>query len=179
MTRFFHAILLGLLGAVIVHIAVLFLVPYYAKWGVWPRLEAKGAPYTFIKLEKNDAVVKITDPFFQLRACYFDLTNGPVRIVAKDNIDFWSLSIYARDGTDIYSLNNRTSPNGVLDIVIGDPIQMMDYKQATANIESSSITTAQNIDDGFVILRAFSPSPDWDGAVEDFLNGATCKQIDY
>lgn len=175
--RLFYAIVLGLLGAVIVHICVLLLVPHYARYNAWSWLRQDARAYRLQDLDADNPVMKTADPLFRLKACYFNLANGPVHITAKGQVPFWSLSIYNHTGINLYSLNNRTAPNGALDMVVSDPIQMIDFKQSMAATYMHSVLTAQNISNGFFILRVLKPSADWDKQVEAFLASASCQQI--
>jgi len=170
---------LGLLGAVIVHICVLFLVSYYTRYSTWEQLQNSSQPYRFQSLVPDNPIMKTSDPLFQLAACYFNLTNGPVHITADGQVPFWSLSLYNHAGANIYSLNNRTAPNNMLDVIISDPVQIIDFKQAVTDTYENSVLTAQNIDNGFSILRVLKPSADWNKQVEAFLASASCKQVNY
>jgi uncharacterized membrane protein len=51
-------ILLGLVGAVIVHICVLFLVPVYSNTNAWARIENATSPYRFVALDEKKGPVR-------------------------------------------------------------------------------------------------------------------------
>jgi len=93
-------------------------------------------------------------------------------------VPFWSLSLYDNEANNLYSLNSRIVAQGELDLVIGNPIQIMDYKQyGTDQGQRASILTQHTISQGFVILRVYIPSPDWEPLVEAFLQSARCDKI--
>lgn len=179
MSRLTYVFILSLLGIVIVHICTLFLVPHYARYNAWSQLQQNSQPYTFQSPASNNPIAKTSDPLVQMKTCYFNLIDGPVRISANGYIPFWSLSLYDHAGINIYSLNNRTAPNGMLDVVVSDPVQLIDFKQAMSGRDMNSILTGQNIENGFSVLRVFRPSPDWDKQVDAFLESANCKQAAY
>jgi len=177
-TKLFYYLFLAFLGAVIVHICVLFLIPLYADHPLIKRFENKEASWQFVTLEADHPIIKRLDPSFRLRVCHFDLDEEAVRIIAEGDIPFWSLSLYNHQADNLYSLNNRVMPGESLDLVIGTPIQIMDYKNDNAlDAREDSILTQHNIDKGFVVLRAYAPSSDWDLLVENFLTSARCDKI--
>jgi len=176
--RVCYYLLLIFFGAVIVHISVLMLIPTYVGHPVMERLYSQGAPWQFMALEDDNPIMVRQDPAFHLLVCYFDLREDLVHLSAEGNVQFWSLSLYDEDANNLYSLNSRVMPGGKLDLVIGDPIQIMDYKQDNKTEEKEdSILTQHNITEGFVILRAYVPSADWETAAETFLQSAQCDKV--
>jgi len=182
--KFFYYLLLALLGAIIVHIVVLLLVPFYADNSMMARLEAQsetlGGDGQFIALDDDNPLMIRLDPAFRIRACPIDLTEGPVHLIAQGDVPFWSLSLYNQEGSNLYSVNKRTMADAALDLVVGTALQIIDYKryQATQTQEQgNSVLTQHNIGKGFVVLRAYTPSPDWEPLVEAFLQSALCIKI--
>jgi len=179
LSRIFYMSFLGLLGAVIVHIALVLLLPsHIMRQSHLQRIAALMPAYQFAELEKNDPIITMLDPAFLLRICHFDLSLGTVSLTAQGHVPFWSLSLYMPDGSNIYSLNSTTSPTGGLDLVLGDTIGIMDYRQSLEDNASQVILSGHDIEKGFVILRVFSPSPDWALATDAFLQSASCRPID-
>ncbi|ETS18214.1 hypothetical protein Q648_00751 [Bartonella quintana JK 12] len=175
MTRFIHTALLAIIGALIVHICVLFLIPYWEQNNIWIRLKKSGAPYQFVDLEPNNPIQQSADPLFLLKACRFDLENGPVHLKALKTTQFWSLSAYTRDGIIFYSLNDRTAPHATLDLIIGKPIEIIELKQSKSKNNFSSVLVSKNLNEGFAILRIFAPSLLAKKESEAFLSSATCQ----
>lgn len=177
MIKLIYAILAGLIGAVVVHICVLLMVPHYAQYNAWSRLEKNGAEYVFTPLDAENPIFTTTDPLFQLKACRFNLDDGPVHLTAEGTTPFWSMSIYDRDGVNFYSLNDRTTPNGTLDLVVGNPGQIMELKQSAPEAIADSVLVSEDLTRGFVILRSFDL-----GTISNdnhFLDSATCQTLDY
>jgi len=111
-------LLLGLIGAAIVHIAVLLLVPLYSSKNAWSHLEALGDTYRFHLLSEKSGLISDQDPLMEQAACRFDLSEGPVHITTKGATPFWSLSVYAPNGDNLYSLNDNVSADKKLDLII-------------------------------------------------------------
>ena len=177
MTRLIYALLVGIVGAVIVHICVVLMVPHYSELNLWKRLDAADNKYNFAPLSKDNPIVVASDPLFRLRACRFNLDDGPVHIMAEGTAPFWSMSVYDRNGMNFYSLNNHTMPNGKLDLVIGNPGQIMELKQSTPVDAENSVLVGEDLSEGFVILRSLKMKmTDVD---DDFINHVHCQTLDY
>ncbi|WP_039760321.1 DUF1254 domain-containing protein [Bartonella queenslandensis] len=175
MTRFIHTALLAIIGAIIVHICVLFLIPTWAQNNIWTTLKKSGAPYQFVDLTPDNPIQQSADPLFLLKVCRFNLENGPVHLKALKTRQFWSLAAYTHNGIIFYSLNDRTVPDATLDLIIGKPIQIIELKKSTPKKNANSVLVAKNLNEGFVILRVFAPSSLAKKESEAFLSSATCR----
>ncbi|AGF75547.1 DUF1254 domain-containing protein [Bartonella vinsonii] len=175
MTRFIHAALLAGIGAIIVHICVLFLMPYWTQNNIWTELKKSGPPYQFVDLDARNPIQQSIDPFFLLKVCRFDLENGPVHLKALQTTQFWSLAAYTYDGSIFYSLNDRTTPHATLDLIIGKPIQIIELKQSKTKNNRNSVLVAKNLNQGFALLRIFAPSLLEKKKSEEFFSSATCR----
>ncbi|UXN07741.1 DUF1254 domain-containing protein [Bartonella sp. HY761] len=177
MVRVFYIALMAILGTIIVHITLLFLYPALEQDAFWNEIKQLAPANQFIALSNQNSIVQGADPIAKLRLCHFDLTNNPVHFQAKGVVAFWSLSIYNDKGDNLYSINDRTSPDQILDLVLGDPIQIMDYRQTIADKPKKPVLTQQNLDHGFAILRVLQPSEDWQKNIDIFLGSSSCNEI--
>ncbi|WP_406604430.1 hypothetical protein [Bartonella gliris] len=175
MIRFIHAALLAIIGAIIVHICVLFLIPYWTQNNIWTQLKKSGNPYQFVDLDHSSPIHQTADPFFLLKVCRFNLENGPVHLKTLKTTQFWSLAAYTHDGSIIYSLNDRTAPDATLDLIIGKPIQIIELKQSKSQRNANSVLVAKNLDKGFAVLRIFTPSLLAKKESEAFFSSVTCR----
>ncbi len=98
MIRFIYTALLAIIGAIIVHICVLFLIPYWAQDNIWTALKKSGTSYQFVDFTPNNPIQQSADPLFLLKVCRFNLENGPVHLKALKTRQFWSLAAYTHDG---------------------------------------------------------------------------------
>lgn len=177
MRRLVHALLLGLLGAGIVHIAVLLLIPQMSERDTWSRLAAAADLYTITPLEAERGgtpVVKSVDPLFRAVACRFDLDNGMAQIKAPGKVPFWSVSIYDRKGHNVYSFNDRSAEKGVLDTVVLTPAQMIAVRKDLPVDLVGSVFVETDAKQGIAVIRAFVPDDSWKPGVERFLAQASC-----
>lgn len=181
-TRVIYVLLMGLVGAAIVHIAVLILVPSQSRNDVWSRLDRADADYRFQQVgatasNPDAALIRTPDPLMPVAICRFNLMAGPVHIASSQRIPFWSLSVTNRRGQIVYSFNDRNSTDGVLDLVIATPLQLVELKKELPGELEGSILVEADLDAGMVILRGFSPDPSWRLQLMQFLDNARCSTL--
>jgi uncharacterized membrane protein len=177
MLRILHAILLGVVGATIVHIVVLFLMPMMSPRDAWSRLEADGDLYAFVPYAAASPAAGpagIADPYFNAVVCRFDLADGFVHVFRDGKVPYWSASVYDRSGQNIFSLNDRTAKNGVLDLVVVTPAQLVDIRKSPPPELESSVFVEAPIDEGMVVVRGFQPDETWRKQIGDYLAAIAC-----
>jgi uncharacterized membrane protein len=182
MRRVLHTVLLGLIGAGIVHIVVLLLVPEFSERDAWSRLAMASDLYKMTRLDAEAGgapVVKSVDPLFYATACRFDLSDGMVRVKAPGNAPFWSVSVYDRNGHNIYSFNDHTATGGVLDAVVLTPAQMIDVRRDLPEDLQGAIFVEASIDEGIFVIRGFVPDDSWKPIVSRFLGQSSCELQDF
>jgi uncharacterized membrane protein len=172
MPRLVHSLTLGLIGAVIVHIAILLLLPFHAQDDAWSRLEAAGGSWRFVPLERAAAA---GDPMIAGLACRFDLADGPARIDAAGRVPYWSLSVYSRRGHNLYSLTDRTATDRRLDMVLLTPPQMIEMRRDMPEALAGAIFVEVADPLGIVALRVFRPDGTYAPIIDPFLDSARCE----
>lgn len=179
MRRLLHAVLLGLLGAGIVHIAVLLLIPKFSETSAWSRLAMASDLYRMTRLQPETGgapVVKSVDPLFAAVACRFDLGEGMVQVRGPQAaLPFWSVSIYGRDGYNVYSFNDHSASKGHLDAVVLTPAQMSEVRKDLPEEYQGSVFIETPIGGGILVVRAFIPDESWRPAVMRFLEQSSCS----
>ncbi|RWO76176.1 MAG: DUF1254 domain-containing protein [Mesorhizobium sp.] len=182
MRRLLHAILLGLLGAGIVHIIVLLLAPEFSERNAWSRLAMASNLYRMTRLDAEAGgtpVVKSVDPLFYAAACRFDLSDGMIRVKAPGNVPFWSVSVYDRSGHNIYSFNDHSATGRVLDSIVLTPAQMIEIRKDLPEELQGAIFVEAPIDEGMFVIRSFVPDDSWKPTVSRFLEQSSCELQDY
>jgi uncharacterized membrane protein len=177
MHRLAYTILLGLFGAGIVHIAVLMLLPYYTERDAWSLLSQRSDYYAMTTIGGSGAttpLVRSVDPLFSAVACRFDLADGVVHVVGDGTVPFWSMSVYDRNGQNIYSFNDRTAPDGKVDFVVLTPIQTIEVRKTLPESFVDAVFVEADLSEGIVVVRAFVPDPTWRSAIDTFLSGISC-----
>jgi uncharacterized membrane protein len=176
MTRLFYTILVGLVGAGVVHAVILLILPHYSERDAWARLAAHADFYRFTRISGEDAppVIRGVDPFFDAVACRFDLSEGIVHVKASGHVPFWSVSVYNRHGQNVYSLNDRAQTLGDLDLALVTPAQMIELKKSVPKEFEKSVFMEADVGRGIVAIRSFVPDRTWAKAIADYLNNASC-----
>ena len=176
MARLFHALALGLLGAGIVHIIVLLLVPAYSERDAWSALSQQANFYRPVRLDPPGAPALIgsLDPLVDAVACRFDLSDGVVQVRSEGAVPFWSISVHERTGLNIYSLNDGSSPQGRFDFVIATPVQMIALRNAMPPELEDSVFIEADTAEGIVVVRTFAPDDTWEPSVSAWLARVEC-----
>ncbi len=179
MRNLVYAIFVGIVGAGIVHIAVLFLLPQFSERDAWSSLAEAADFYKAVRVDATDGtapIVKAVDPLFHAAACRFDLDEGPVHVRAPGDVPFWSVSIYDRGGENVYSFNDRATENGTLDFVVLTPAQMIEVRKQPPEDYRSAIFVQVPLGEGIVVVRSFVPDPTWEEATAAFLARTACTK---
>lgn len=178
MGKLLYAVALGVVGAGIVHITILFLLPVYTNQDAWTRL-AQTVTLNEMAVTGEDAGAGRTigpgNPLFRSAACRFDLSDGVVHVHGDDKVPFWSMSIYDKTGLNIFSFNDRTATEGLLDFAILTPAQMLEIRKALPQKLESSIFVEADVGEGMLVVRAFVPDDSWEDQATAFLDGLACE----
>lgn len=180
MLKLIYAVITGLVGAGVVHIASLLLIPLVSDNDAWARLSKTTRPGVFTIIDPQAQIassMRALDPNFVVGACQFSLENGPIVLNGEGKNDFWSLSIFNKRGENLFSLNDRTSDDGVLNMAIVTSLQFIEYKNELSSDLQNSIFAQIDTKVGFVILRAFVPNASEQQAVKEFVESSTCDTL--
>lgn len=191
MGKLLLAVVGGLVGAVLVHIAVIFAMPILAENNAWGRLSALGGMYDVVRVEPlriegPDQISAATgsdrhdfafvDPAFIAASCRFSLAGGPVRLfAAQSEAPFWSASIYDRRGDNLYSINDRSAVAGTFDLLVGTREQIIDAAdELSIDRESTSIPVEVNLVEGYVTIRVLVDEESKRPSVDAFVRSLAC-----
>ncbi len=167
-----------LVGAGIVHVAILLMLPAFSERDAWSKLAGLSDTYRVVPvagLPSQPAVLQSSDPFFNAVACRFNLADGVAHLTAAGAVPFWSASVYDRNGQNVYSFNDRTATEGALDFVIATPLQMTEVRKDLPPNFKSSVFVEAEIDEGIVVIRSFIPDSSWKPAITAWLNSVSCS----
>ncbi|MCB1420180.1 MAG: DUF1254 domain-containing protein [Notoacmeibacter sp.] len=180
MGRILYTLLAGLVGAGIVHISILLLVPYYSSRDAWSQVSSLSADYAFSAVAGEPArkLLADIDPLFSVAVCRFDLTKGHVHAVAKGTLPFWSVSVFNQRGENIYSFNDRNMSGTGLDVTVATPVQMVELRKELPEEFAQSIFIEADIAKGMIVLRLFRPDALTQARVNEFLASASCEAAD-
>ena len=185
MIRFAYATLSGLLGAVFVHLAIVFLLPQMSvntAWRIVTAATAENVPYAVSRgfgSAPISAFAADIDPFFETAICRYDLRDGALHVRSDDELPIWTLSVKDGLGTSFFSANDRIAASGRLDLVVLDQRQLQLLRQNTVPDLADAIIVPASQTTGFVVVRGFVPDPSWQAAADQFVDGLVCRTVGF
>ncbi|MER0238653.1 hypothetical protein [Fulvimarina sp. MAC8] len=194
MGRFVLALLIGLVGAGLVHIAIVFMIPRVSDNSAWSRLSSLGDYFEVVRIaplrdtsspaqesstETPRERFAFADPAFIVASCRFELGEGPVEITANGTIEnFWSASIYDSQGGNIYSINDRAAIDGIVNLVVGSAQQIEEVRTTTLLEDSPALPVIVDVPRGYVTVRVLIDEESKRAAADSFLRTLACLPID-
>lgn len=179
MRSLLYAVLIGLMGAVILHIVVILTIPIYSGIDAYARVFSLGADGNFRRLPERakEGGLSVSGPFIKEAVCAFSTSSGPILLTSEDHVPFWSTAVFDTASNEIFSMNDRTAINGQLGLILGTEAQIAELKKsASGEIENAILVTLPG-PEGYAVLRAFSPEKSTDPEVASFLNAASCDSF--
>ncbi|MBB3314439.1 putative membrane protein [Rhizobium sp. BK181] len=178
MLRILFAILAGLFGAALLHLVIILSLPHFTGKDAATRVASEGDLDKFYLLGATDDAAGLSndDPFVRTAVCSFDIEEAPVRLTARGNVPFWSIALYDGASNEVFSMNDRTSVGGALDILIGTPIQLTELRKALPPDLQKTILVESPRSEGYAVLRTLAPQTSFDAAARNFLAEAGCDE---
>lgn len=180
MGRFFYLLALGGLGALLVHILTIFMIPSFAENDAWARLPkpTEEGFFTLLKPEEQLATnMRAFDPNFVFGTCRFDLSDGPFSLAGGTAPTFWSLSVYNRGGLNVYSINDKSLQGNNLDVVVATPIQLIELQTDIPPELSGSVFVEVDAVEGFILLRSYVPEEGLREQAMTFVRTTGCAPL--
>ncbi|WP_061934074.1 DUF1254 domain-containing protein [Aureimonas sp. AU22] len=178
------ALLIGLVGAAIVHIGIIFSIPLQAENDAWGRLSRLGDLFAVVRIEGRPSAAgnqpgapgfAFIDPAFIDAACRFSLENGPARVTADERTGFWTASVYARNGDNLYSISERVALEGALDLLVGTREQLDLARVEGSELPDQTISVEMPSEEGYVMVRSLVDSESERPFVDRFVRSIGCR----
>jgi uncharacterized membrane protein len=176
------AIATGLVGAALLHLIIVFSLPQFSQRDAYTRILAEGIGHKFYRLgERPDkAGLSKEDPMVEMSVCSFDVGEAPVRLTAANaGVPFWSLGVYDASSNEIFSINDRTSADGVLDVVVGTPAQATVLRKSQPSGFAQAVLVETQQTEGYAVLRSLVTHKSVGQQVSQFLEGASCASFPW
>jgi uncharacterized membrane protein len=176
------AVLVGMVGAVVLHIVIIFTVPFFATNDAWSRVAALPVNASFVPAETlgggtSDTTLLIEQDFTRTVVCRFEIGAAPIHLTAAGPVPFWSLAVFDRQSNELFSMNDRTASGQVLDVTLASQIQMINLREAVPAALAQSVLVELPVAEGYVILRTVVPDDTWEAATSEFLDSALCRPV--
>lgn len=185
MSRFIYATLVGLVGAAVVHLAIVFLLPLVSASTPWNQIAAltsENRPYPLPGSSNDTAVgngIHGPDPFFETIVCRYNLADGALHMRSTGRVPLWTVNLYDSLGTGFFSANDRLAASQRLDLLVLDAGQLRYVRQSTPTDLAGAIVAPADDPRGFVVVRVFVPDETWTGISARFADALECRSLDF
>lgn len=180
--KFVFAAVTGLVGAALLHIIIILALPSFTGQDAYTRVQAEGpenAFYSLPDMSQGEGLANL-DPYVKVAVCHFDVTTQPVRFVAGKGPGFWSLAVYNSRSDEVFSINDRTSVDGSVDVLAASSVQLGRIRKALPDSLSRTITVELKDPLGYAVLRTMAPQTSFEENAREFLADAVCTPFsDY
>lgn len=178
-TAILLAVATGLVGAALLHIVIILSLPNFTRNDAFARVRAEGGPNLFHLLgdETDAAGLSNNDPYLKVAVCHYETALRAVRLLSPANSGFWSLAVFDSQSNEVFSMNDRTSVSGVLDVIIASPLQVARIRKATPAALAQAIVVEVADPKGYAVLRTMVPQPSFESGAVEFLTGADCLPV--
>ncbi|HMQ56941.1 MAG TPA: hypothetical protein PKE65_00160 [Rhizobiaceae bacterium] len=180
MGKVFYALLVGLVGAGIVHLAVILSLPVLATNTVWLQVVRAVPEFAFLRIDDKPQLVKsaVPDPHFAIAACRFEIDDQPVHFFADGRHAMWTLSVFNDRGEIVFGINDRIAAGRRLDVAVATPKELVELRKEVPDILSRSVIAETSARRGFAVLRVFVPDRSWRELADKYLENARCRRLE-
>jgi uncharacterized membrane protein len=170
----------GLVLGGIIHIAVILALPALSATSAWDKIatiETSATPAILPVAAPGEANPLRLDPSLAYAVCKVDLRLGPASVTGTLPRDYWSVAVYNRSGTVVYSTTNRDSVGTNLDIGIFNSAQTRLLAEQRLDIAAGLLIVEAREDDLFVVVRLAPPHAEMRQRYEQALTGLRCNTL--
>ncbi|MEZ5958592.1 MAG: DUF1254 domain-containing protein [Hyphomonadaceae bacterium] len=147
-----------LLVATVLHVVFMFVYPQLLMTAAMNRLSDNGqrenawthAP----RMTETARLIVRPSPDLAYSSCVYDLTDGPVRISVQPWGDYMSLSLFAANTDNYYTLNDRRMPPSGAVVILRKAGQALTDEQTAAAFEVVDSPSTR----GIALIRRLAPS---------------------
>jgi uncharacterized membrane protein len=152
----------GLLLGLVIHLVVILILPGLASNNVGARLASIGQVDKVVMLDPVAPGAPNPlrlDPELSYAVCRLDLTKGPGELTGTLPVSFWSVSVYDRAGTVLYSTTNRDGIGQSLDLGVFDTAQTRLLAEQKIDVDAGLLIVEAKTDDIFAVVKLEPPQP--------------------
>lgn len=152
----------GLLLGLVIHLVVILILPELASNNVGARLASIGQVDKVVMLDPVAPGAPNPlrlDPELSYAVCRLDLTKGPGELTGTLPVSFWSVSVYDRAGTVLYSTTNRDGIGQSLDLGVFDTAQTRLLAEQKIDVDAGLLIVEAKTDDIFAVVKLEPPQP--------------------
>jgi uncharacterized membrane protein len=189
---FFRLLTMIVFGAAI-HICIILLLPHYSQGDAWSRLENISRPNQLAILPSAGAGKTSPDsrreplafmaPDVRYAICRYDLSEGPLQLVAPMPDALWSIALYTRQGQNYYLVSGRNVQSRRVNLLVvreedGGARDNTD-NNAGGDDELREVTVSAPGSSGIIVIRAPIPTPAQEQRIARQLATAFCRPVSF
>ena len=124
-------ILTGLSGAAVLNIVIILALPGFTGLDAYSRLTAYDSDGRFVLFDSRADEMGFSngDPYLRTAACVISVETQPVHLLAAGAVPFWSFAVFDSASNEVFSMNDRTSVAGDLDVLVATPVQVAQLRK--------------------------------------------------
>lgn len=173
-------IVAGLVLGGIIHIAVILALPSLSATAAWDRVAALGpgdGPHLLPAARAGEPNPLRLDPELAYAVCRIDLRKGPGTVAGTLPRAFWSVAVYGRTGTVLYSTTSRDGIGSSLDLGLFNAVQTRLLAEQKLDIAEGLLIVETQADDLMVVVRLAPAHPAMRARYEQALTKLRCGNI--
>ncbi len=170
-------ILAGILLGGIVHLSTVLAMPQAARQDAYSRLAPLTPVNAVVSLAAptpDSAVMPFMDPAFAAAVCRYDLTAGPLKLIAPVSQSYTSVTFYTRKSVAYYAINDRAAGRRTIELDLMTPEQHAQVPEEEDVTAADRLIIESPTTMGLIVLRALAAEPGLMSAARRALAGATC-----
>ncbi len=176
----FYRLLTLFVTAVLVHLAAVWALPRAIMWvlmngpmAVTLNMRNQAAFPPPVTAQSRSVVMPSPDLLYSV--CVFDVSRGPVRVMANPALpSYWSVALYAANSDNFFVVNDRQAGGKPVDLLL---VSGQTHAPSTAASPDSQVIVTPS-DTGFLLMRVLTGNYDAEKAiVEPARHTLTCTPI--
>lgn len=173
------ALITGIIGAAVLHIMIILVLPLYTGSDAWSKVINLGSENEFHILanQENSTGLYNEDIHIQTAVCYYDLDDGPLLITADNSTDMWTFGTFDADTNEVFSMSARSSIQGDVNFLIVTRAQILTLRSEEPDLVSRTIAIEVADTQGYAVLRAIAPDFSQITEARSFLSSASCALL--
>lgn len=176
MARLIYILCAGLVGGLLVHLLIVFIIPATSAQTAWAVVNEAVDPLEVLSVSEADSAEDIG--YTRTALCRFDLADGAFSLKANGASPFWSVAVHNSSGEVLFSANDRIVSADGLELVVANQSQIRTIRQEVPDVVANSIIVGVDDDLGFALLRVFEPNDSYRPVSQDLINSANCSYLD-
>lgn len=170
-------LLAGVVLGGVIHLVVILSLPSLAANAAWARVESLDTlnnPVVLPAAVPGEQNALRLDPELAYAVCRLDLRKGPGIVRGALPLAYWSVAVYSRAGTILYSTTNRDGIGQNLELGIFNQAQTRLLAQQQLDIAQGLLIVESRDDDVFVAVRLAPAHQAMRRRYEAALENITC-----